>query len=94
MAKRKARQGYLAEMEPPRIKEIDEAAEIYYDVMQQRCTLSKEEDEAKDNLIDKMKENDVNLYETADGLMVCITQKSNVKVKKKADPEENGDGED
>ena len=85
----KAKQGYLEGMDPPRIKAIDDAADTYYDVMQERCRLSKEEDEAKDNLIDKMKESGVDRYETPDGLIVTITAKSNVKVKRKK--EESGD---
>ena len=85
----RVRQGHLAGLEPPRIKKIDDAAEVYYDVMTARCKLTKEEDEAKDNLIDKMKEHQVDRYETPDGLVVTVTSKSNVKVKRK----ENGGGE-
>jgi len=92
--KRKARQGHLEGLEPPSVRAIDDAAETYYETMQERCKLSKEEDEAKDNLIDKMKENQLDRYETPDGLVITITSKSNVKAKKKKDVEENGDGED
>src|SRR5437868_2195040 len=41
-------------MEPPHHADIDAAAENYYEVMMDRCKLSKEEDEKKDALIDKM----------------------------------------
>ena len=93
MAKRKAKQGRLPSMEPESIQELDDAAEIYFDAMNARCKLSKEEDEAKDTLIDKMKEHKIDLYETPDGLVVSITNKSNVKCKKKSEPDEEGDEE-
>ena len=92
--KAKAKQGRLDGMEPESIREIDDAAENYFDVMQDRCKLSKEEDEAKDALIDKMKENRLDRYETPDGLIVSVTSKSNVRCKRKvASGEENGDGD-
>lgn len=91
---RKPKSGFLPGMEPPRIKAIDDAAETYYEVMMDRCKLSKEEDEAKDNLIDKMKEHGMARYETPDGLVVTVVNKSNVKCKKRKDVEENGDGDE
>lgn len=87
------RQDSLPGMETPRIKAIDDAAATYYEVMMDRCKLSKEEDEAKDSLIDKMKENGVDRYETADGLVVTVTSKSNIKVKRRKDVSANGDEE-
>lgn len=90
-AKKPKQQFLSSEMEPPRIKEIDSAADIYYDVMTDRCRLSKDEDEAKTNLIEKMKAHGLDLYETPDGLVVSILNKSNAKVKKKQDAEENGE---
>lgn len=81
-------------MDPPRIKELDDAADIYFDAMQERVKLSKAEDEAKDNLIDKMKENKMQLYQTSDGLMVTITAKSNVKVKRKGEAESSSNGDE
>jgi hypothetical protein len=104
MAKRKAKpaepveQPFLNGMEPPRIKAIDQAAKIYHRVKMERVALSKEEDEAKDNLIDKMKEHDMQLYETPDGMIVTLTATSNVKTKMKnkgdsEEGEEEGDEE-
>ncbi len=92
MAKRKAKpkQGYLPEMEPPTFKDIDSAAENYYDTMQERVKLSGEEDEAKTNLIEKMRSHDLERYEY-DGKIVMIVNKSNVKVKKAKKAEENGE---
>jgi hypothetical protein len=91
---KKPKQAFLSEdLAPPIIKPIEDAADTYYDVMVERCKLSKEEDEAKDNLIDKMKEHGVERYVTRDGKVVTVTNKSNVRVKKK-DEETNGDGGD
>ena len=90
--KPKPKQGHLEGMDPPSVRAIDDAAETYYETMQERCKLSKDEDEAKDNLIDKMKEAGFDRYETPDGLVVTITSKSNVKAKRKKD-EAGGDDE-
>lgn len=89
---KKPKQTYIDGTEPGGIVELDGAADTYYDAMMARVRLSKEEHEAKDALIDKMKENGVAVYETTDGLVVRVVDSSNVKVKKK-NAEENGDGE-
>lgn len=90
MAKRRAKQGHLDGMAPPSIPALDDAADTYYEAMQERCRLSKDEDEAKDNLIDKMKEEGMDRYETPDGLVVTVLNKSNVKCKRKKE-ESNGE---
>ena len=92
---KKLRQRRLPGTEEPTIKALDDAAENYYEAMTERCKLSKTEDEAKDNLIDKMKEHGVDRYETSDGLIVTITAKSNCKVKRKNanDEEDSSNGE-
>ncbi len=89
---KKAKQGFLPGTEPEFIAALDDAADTYYDAMQERCRLSKEEDEAKDNLIDKMKEHRLERYITSDGKIVAVVNKSNVKVKRGA--ESNGEQED
>ena len=96
MAKKKegVEQGYLEGQEPPRIKAIDQAAKIYHNAKKDRMALSEEEDQAKDNLIDKMKEHDLQYYETPDGMIVTLTATSNVKTKLKNKAEENGKEED
>lgn len=81
--KAKVKNGFLEGMEPPSHKDIDAAAENYFETMQERCALSKEEDEKKTALIEKMKEHDLLRYETPDGLVVTVTAKSNVKAKRK-----------
>mgnify|MGYP001590952941 CR=1 FL=1 len=92
MAKKRAKQGFLPDMAPPSIKPIDYAADNYFEVMTERCKLSKEEDEKKTALIEVMKENRLDRYETHDGLVVTVTSKSGVKCKKKS--EENGQVEE
>lgn len=95
MAKRKkaedVEQGHLDGMEPPRIKAIDQAAKVYHNAKKERMALSEEEDQAKDNLIDKMKEHDLQYYETPDGVIVTLTATSNVKTKVKHREEDGGD---
>ena len=94
MAKtKKPRQKHLPGLKPPSIPALDEAAETYYEVMIERCKLSKDEDAAKDNLIDRMKQHDVERYETPDGLVVTLTSKSNVRAKRK-NVEENGEADE
>lgn len=92
--KSRRKQGYLDGMEPKSVRAIDDAADNYFEVMQERVKLSKEEDEKKDALIDAMKEAGVERYETPDGLIVTVTNKSNVKCKRKNAESENGDGEE
>ena len=79
-------------LEPESIPEIDQAAEIYHARKLERCEMSKEENAAKDNLIDKMRAHGVSKYETPDGLIVEVTDTSNVKTKRK-NQEENGSDE-
>lgn len=79
----RAKQGYIDGMEPPSHKDVDHAAENYFEVMRERCKLSKEEDEKKTALIEKMKEHGIDRYETPDGLVVTVTSKTNVAVKQK-----------
>ena len=95
MARRKKpKQGHLDGMEPPSIKALDDAADNYYEAMMDRVKLSKEEDEAKTNLIEKMKEHGLDRYETASGYVVSIVNMSKVKVKPVKNQEEESDGSD
>lgn len=89
----RARQGYLPEMEPPRIKVLDDAAEIYYDRMLDRKAANKIEKEAKVDLIEKMKAEGLAIYLTPDGLEVTVTGKSQVTCRPKKD-QSNGDGKE
>jgi hypothetical protein len=76
-------QGHMEGMAPPRIKAIDQAAKVYYGVMTERVALSKEEDEAKDALIDEMHKADLKYYECFDGKVVTLTEKTGLKIKPK-----------
>lgn len=77
----KAKQGHLDGMAPPSIPSIDQAAENYYEVMMDRVKLSKEEDQAKDALINEMNVNSLQRYEY-DGKVVMLVSTSKVKIKK------------
>lgn len=74
------------------IQELDDAARIYLDAMQDRKALTEDEDAAKDSLLLKMKEHGLHRYEGGNGYVVTITDSSKLKVKKKkdAEPEANG----
>jgi hypothetical protein len=88
-------QGYIEGTAPPRIRSIDQDAKVYYGVMTERVALSKEEDEAKDALIDEMHKAELKYYECFDGKVVTLTEKTGLKIKPKKlqDGEKNGDGE-
>lgn len=81
---------FVRSFAPPGGLVCDPFSGNYFEVMQERCKLSKEEDEAKDNLIDKMKEYGCERYETPDGLVVTVMSKANVKCKRKKDSGEDG----
>ncbi len=91
---RKPKQGFLDGMEPPHFPDIDDAAEIYDQIMRERAALSKQEDEAKQNLIDKMSEHGIDVYTTPDGIIVQVTSKKNVRIKHKLDAESNGEADE
>lgn len=93
-AKPKAKQGFISGMEPPSYKDIDDAAENYYDTMLERKALSETEDLQKDALIDKMKEHGIDRYEMPDGKVVMVTAKAQVKVKKAKKASEEPEGDD
>lgn len=90
---RKPKQGFLPDMEPPSISELDGAAEIYDDAKLERCKLSKAEDEAKNQLIDLMHKHKLIKYETTSGIVVEMLNKTNVKTKHKKSESQEGDDE-
>jgi hypothetical protein len=90
---KRPKQGYLhPDLAPPSIPEIDAAAETYYEAMTDRQKLSKEEDDAKVNLIDVMKTHKQSRYTTPDGLVVDLLALNKVKVKR-AKTDSNGEAE-
>ena len=90
---RRPRQGYLPDMEPPSIPALDEAADDYYETVEERHRLTIRQSELEGVLIDTMRQHSLDRYETRDGLVVSVLNKSNVKCKKKPDkdPSSNGD---
>jgi hypothetical protein len=78
--KEKVQQGHLEGLEPPRIKAIDDAADTYYEVMMERCKLSKEEYEAQTALLEVMMKENLTRY-VYDGKVVTMTSTTKIKVK-------------
>ena len=87
--KAKAKQTALPGLENRDIPEIEEAAERYRDIRDDRIAMSRDEAEAKQSLIEVMKKHNRTVY-THNGLSVTLEEIDNVKVKaaKKADEEE------
>lgn len=83
--RKRAKQRHLPGMEPETIPALEGAAANYYDVMMERTELSKQEADAKSNLIAKMHEHKLERYVTADGLIVMCLAKDSLMVKKKKD---------
>jgi hypothetical protein len=88
-AKGKAKQVDLPGMEDRDIPEIEEAAERYRDVRDDRIALSKDESTAKQALIAVMKAHKRSVY-SRNGMSITLEEIDNVKVKtaKKDDEEE------
>lgn len=88
-AKGKAKQADLPGMEDRDIPEIEEAAERYRDVRDERIALSKDESTAKQSLIAVMKAHKRSVY-SRNGMSITLEEIDNVKVKtaKKDDDEE------
>ncbi len=80
-------------MERKGIKEIEQAADEYAELRDERMAILKKEVEAKTQLINLMKKNNQAVYEfEEDGELVTVTLKSEEKVKVKrgsADDEED-----
>lgn len=90
----KTKQPYLdPEMEPPHIKELDGAAENYYDAMQERLPYTAAEAEAKDSLLALMAKHGQTRYEFGD-FVVTKSDTANVSVKKKKKPVADDPNED
>lgn len=91
----RARQRHLPTMEPPSIPRLDEAANRYYDTMTERVKLNQEEKDALMNVHAIMQEEQIQHYETPDGLVVnyLSSSKTQVKRKKEEKAEENGEAD-
>lgn len=91
---KKPKQSYIEGTEPPSIPAIDAAAEHYVSVRDERCELSKQESEAHDNLLDKMREHGLDKYEFDGHVVTCLsTTKAAVK-KKKTESDDRADAEE
>lgn len=77
----KAKQAHLPGMDPPSITEIDEAAEAYVEVRDERMALTESEGERRGLLLELMKKHELSTYEF-DGKIVSVLAEEKVKVKK------------
>ena len=84
---------HIPGMEPVEYPKIDAAAKIYADARDDRIKASKDESEAKVNLIAEMNTAGVQRYER-DGVVVELIGKQDVRVREaKEKTEENGEKE-
>jgi len=84
----KAKQAHLEGMEPPTIAEVEAAAEKYYDLNDKSWKLREKVSDAKDELLEVMKANDLTVYRY-DDKEITVVDKETVKVKRLR--ENNGD---
>lgn len=87
MGKKKAAQEELPGMEARDVPEIEQAADRYRQIRDERCALSKEEAEAKAALIQVMKNKGRQFY-SYNGLNVQLSNQENVRVKSKDEDED------
>lgn len=83
----KAKQQHLSGMEPPSIKAIDKAADVYVEARNARMNAGVREKERKIILAELMKQNGLTEYEY-DGKIIRVLSKENVKVNEISDKEE------
>jgi len=89
MAKRK-RQAFIPGTEPPSIPEIDEAADVYVELRDNRMGQQKDEAEALEKLTALMHQNSVTTYEY-DGKTVTLEALEKVRVRRNKSGKDNGD---
>jgi len=96
---RKPKQGFLPDMEPPSIPEIDEAADAYRECRNERMALTETETELQAKLLAVMLENKLETYSYGDPPYVCnVVELKKVKVRKQkaesnGEPSSNGEDE-
>ncbi len=88
--KAKKKQGYLPGMEPPSIPKIDNLADKYRDIRNERMELTKQEVAAADLLDAAMREHGLTTYEYRD-YVVRINRTEKVSVKKKTTDQQYAD---
>lgn len=86
---KEVKQAHLEGMEPPSVPEIEEAAETYYSLNDKSWNLRSKVEEAREALLEKMKEHELTIYEY-DNKVVSVQEKEIVKVKKRKG-QDNGD---
>lgn len=91
---KKPKQGFLADMEPPSIPEIDDAAETYYETTLEKKAIGERAATEKATLIILMKQEKLDRYVLPDGKVVEVAAASSVKVMKPKKAKEDGDGDE
>ena len=91
--KKRVKQGYLPDMAPPSIPEIEAAADEYVEARDTRMAAMEPEKEAKERLKELMKKHNQTQYEY-DSRIVTLNGEPDVKVKKKKSEEIDIDDED
>lgn len=86
-------QTVIDELAPRKIPAIHSAAKRYAERRDERMAANKEEKEAHETLLEKMRENGLDNYEYGD-LTVHVDKTTKCKVKVGTEPSANGDGED
>lgn len=89
---KKAKQQWIEGTAPPSIPAIDQAAETYIEVRDERAALSKQEAEAQTALEAVMRDNQLTRYEY-DGKIVIASSTTKIAVKRKKDKPKGGNGE-
>ena len=89
MAKR-AKQQNIPGTEPEVHADIEEAADRYREIRDNRMELTKEEGKAKAALLAAMNAHSVDAYQLEDGAVVTVSEKKDVKVRQPKDDEDAG----
>lgn len=91
----KPKQAFLSqEMEPQRIKEVEDAAENLNEIRTQRIKLNKEEDDAQTTLIAVMEKHELQVYNFDSFIVTIEPGKTKAKVKDTRKPEDPAEKED
>lgn len=93
-ARRPRQPALIPDMEPPRVPELDDAADEYHDLKERRMELLQEEVEAKERVKGLMHEHGLTTYTTASDLICTREEEEAVKVRRKKAPKgQNGEAE-
>ena len=88
----RAKQQFLTpEMEPQKIKEIEQAAEELYAIRTERIGLNKREEDAQTTLVSVMEKHTLSVYKLGKLIVTIEPGKTKAKVKEAAAPDNDDD---